>query len=69
MATVNVYKVHYHFQDGNGKKISPEYIDYLSAAANDYATLKGVLSSNGLLRGPGTLVINSAQNMDEPALS
>lgn len=58
---VNTYKVAYHFEQG-GKKSGPEYIDYVQASAGDYATLKGVLSSNSLLR-VGTLVIDSVQEV------
>lgn len=63
MAVVNVYKVHYHFDQGTpAKKSSPEYIDYIQAAASDYNTLKNVLSTNSKLRA-GTLVIDSVQEV------
>lgn len=58
MGTTNIYKVHYHFEQGN-KKSSPEYIDYVSAAANDYNSIKTVLSNNGRILGSGTLVIDA----------
>lgn len=60
MATVlNTYKVHYHFEQG-GKHSTQEYINYLQATANDFNSLRTVLSNNSLLR-PGTLVIDSVQ--------
>lgn len=62
MTTTNVYKIHYHFEAG-GKKISPDYVDYVSAAGNDYNSLKTVLSNNNRLLGPGTLVIDAVQNL------
>jgi len=57
-----VYKVHYHFEGSGGKKISPDYVDYVAAAANDYNSIKTVLSNNGKLLGGGTLVISAVQN-------
>lgn len=69
MSTTNVYKVHYHFQDGSGKKISPDYVDYVSAAGNDYNSLRSVLSSNSKLLGAGTLVVQSAINVGVTAFS
>lgn len=66
MSTTNIYKVHYHFEI-SGKKASPEYIDFISAAANDYNTLKNVLSSNNRLLGGGTLQITAVQNMPSGA--
>jgi hypothetical protein len=68
MAITCIFKVHYHFTSG-GKKVSPDYIDYVSAAAGDYATLKGVMSSNNLLRGGNTLEITSVQNIGVGAYS
>jgi hypothetical protein len=59
--TTNVYKVHYHFEN-NGKKSSPEYIDYVSASASDYNSLKTVLNNNGRILGGGTLVIDAVQS-------
>lgn len=56
--TTNIYKVHYHFEF-SGKKSSPEYIDWVSAAANDYNSIKTVLSNNGKLLGGGTLQITA----------
>lgn len=62
-SVVNTYKVHYHFEQA-GKKASPEYIDYVQASASDYATIKGVLSSNSRLRGNNTtLAIDSIQEV------
>lgn len=70
--TTNVYKIHYHFegqkggtaaQGGCSAKISPEYIDYVSAAAGDYASLKTVLNNNSRLLGQGTLVISAVHNV------
>jgi len=58
MTTTMVYKVHYHFESG-GKKISPDYIDYVSVAASDYNSIKTVLSNNARLLGAGTLVIDA----------
>lgn len=69
MSTTNVYKIHYHFEGGNGKKISPDYVDYVSAAANDYNSLKSVLSSNSKLLGSGTLIITSVINVGVTAFS
>lgn len=62
--TINVFKVHYHFESG-GRKTSPDYIDYVSAADGKYDTLKTVLSNNGLLRN-GTLQITSVSNVGGP---
>ena len=62
MATVlNTYKVHYHFEQG-GKQVGPSYIDHLQATAGDFNSLRTVLSNNSLLR-PGTLVIESVQEV------
>lgn len=60
--TTNIFKVHYHFENA-GKKSSPEYIDYVNSAGGDYNSLVGVLTSNGLLRGSGKLVIDAAQSV------
>jgi hypothetical protein len=60
--TTQTFKVHYHFENV-GKKSSPEYIDYLNAAAGDYNSLLAVLSGNGLMRGAGTLVIDACQSL------
>jgi hypothetical protein len=59
--TTNIYKVHYHFEAG-GKKTSPEYIDWVSASANDFNSLRTVLSNNSRLLGPGTLVIDACMS-------
>ena len=67
MATVNIFKVHYHFESG-GKKSSMEYIDYVSCSLGDYNSIKTVLSNNSLLRA-GTLVIDSVQNIGVGAYS
>lgn len=61
MATLNGYKVHFHFEVG-GKKSGPDYIQWVSAAANDYNTIKTALSNNSALVGSGTLVIDAVQN-------
>jgi len=58
--TTNIYKVHYHFEY-SGKKASPEYIDWVSASANDYNSIKTVLNNNSKLLGGGTLVIDAVQ--------
>ena len=58
--TTMVVKVHYHFEL-SGRKSSPEYIDYVSVASNDYNSIKTVLSNNNRLLGPGTLQISCAQ--------
>jgi hypothetical protein len=60
MGTTQVYKIHYHFEF-NGKKSSPEYIDYVSVASADYNSIKTVLSNNGKLLGSGTLQITAVQ--------
>jgi hypothetical protein len=62
MATTNCYKVHYHFEAG-GKKISPDYIDYVAAAAGDYDSLNTVLQADGKQRGPGILKISAVQSV------
>ena len=61
MASIQTYKVHYHGEIA-GRKQGPEFIKFVQAAANDYNTLKAVLSSNSVLP-VGTLVITSVQNM------
>ena len=58
MGTTNIYKVHYHFEF-SGKNASPAYTDYVSAAANDYESIKTVLANNSRLLGSGKLVIDS----------
>lgn len=58
MSTTNVYKVHYHFEF-SGKKASPDYIDYVSAAASDYNSIQTVLSNNNRILGSGKLVIDA----------
>lgn len=58
--TTSVLKIHYHFES-SGRKSSQDYIDYV-ASANDYTSIKTVLSNNSRLQG-GTLVIDAAQNM------
>lgn len=60
-SVVNTYKVHYHFEQG-GKKAGVDYMNYIQAAAMDYNTLQGVLSSNSKLR-PGTLVLDSVEEI------
>jgi hypothetical protein len=63
MSTTNCYKVHYHWEQ-NGKIVNQPQIAYVQAAANDYATLKGVLVTNQSLAHNGaTLVIDSALNV------
>ena len=63
MATpVNTYKVHFHLERA-GKKASPDYIEYVQAAAGDFNSLQTVLSSNGKIRGGNTLVIDSVQEV------
>lgn len=62
MAVVNTYKVHYHFET-SGKKSSVDYFDYVQAAAGDFSSVKTVLSNNARLRGGGTLVIDSVQEV------
>ena len=61
MASIQTYKVHYHGEIA-GRKQGPEFIKFVQASANDYNTLKAVLSSNSVLP-VGTLVITSVQNM------
>lgn len=64
--TTHIRKVHYHFEStkgGSGQtggKISPEYIDYVSVASDDYNSIKTVLSNNSKLLGGGTLVIDAS---------
>ncbi len=63
MATQNSYKVHYHWEN-NGKKVNNEQIAYVQAAANDYNTIKNVITSNqGILHGGSTFVIDSVLNV------
>lgn len=57
----NIYKVLYHFEQG-GKKTGLEYSDYVSAAANDYNSIKAVLNTNSRLLS-GAMVIDSIQNV------
>lgn len=63
--TTHIRKVHYHFEStkggssGTGGNISPEYTDYVSVAADDYNSIRTVLSNNGRLLGSGTLVIDN----------
>jgi hypothetical protein len=66
MGTTNVYKVHYHFEN-SGKKSSMDYSDYVSAASNDYESIKTVLSNNGRMIGGGKLVIDSISNASAPS--
>lgn len=62
MATVlNTYRVAYHFEQLS-KNAGPAYVSYLQATAGDYASLKTVMTNNGLIR-PGTLVIDLAQEV------
>jgi hypothetical protein len=61
MATTNIYKVNYHFEQGKNKS-SQDYSDYVSAAANDYNSIQSVLSSNSKLQA-GKLVIDAVQNV------
>lgn len=60
MGTTQIYQVDYHFEN-LGKIISPTYQAVVSAAANDYNSIRTVLSNNGLLLGSGTLVIDAVQ--------
>ena len=61
--TTNLYKVTYHFEI-SGKKSGPEYVAHVNAAANDFNSIKTVLSNNSLaVKGPGTLVIDDVVNM------
>ena len=62
MAVVNCYKVHYHFER-SGKKVSEDYTNYVQAADNSFSSISSVLSSNSLIRGGNTLVIDSVQNV------
>lgn len=59
--TTKIRKILYHFETG-GKKISPEYSDYVSVASDDYNSIKTVLSNNSRLLGAGTLVIDAVQS-------
>src|SRR5690348_8958435 len=60
MAVVNCYKVHYHFER-NGKKVSPDYVDYVQASGPDYVSLQTVLSNNNKILGGNTLQISAVQ--------
>jgi hypothetical protein len=76
MATENTYRVIYHWENA-GKIVNHTQIAYISAAANDYATLKAVLAAATPGTGPGnpvvshggsTLVIDNAVNMTPPGI-
>lgn len=56
MATTNVYRVIYHGEVA-GKIVGTTQQAVLGAAANDFNTIRAVLSSNSLLP-QGTLVID-----------
>jgi len=66
--STSIFRVLYHFENA-GKKASPDYIDYLSAADSSYNSLRTVLSNNSKLLGPGTLVIDSAHNIGTATLT
>jgi len=61
MASIQTYKVHYHGEIA-GRKQGPEFIKFVQASANDYDTIKAILSSNNVLPR-GTLIITSVQNI------
>lgn len=62
-AVVNTYKVTFHFEQGNPpRKSSSDETAYIQASAGDYTSLKTVLSNNSRIR-PGTLVIDSVQEV------
>ena len=56
--TTQIYQVDYHFEVGGKICGPPGYQAVVSAAANDYNSIRTVLSNNGLLLGSGTLVID-----------
>jgi len=59
MASNNVYRVTYHFEQG-GKKISEVFQDNVLAADQGYDTIKSVLNNNARTNNnKGTLVIVS----------
>jgi hypothetical protein len=58
VSTTNIYRVLYHFEWG-GKKASQDYQDYVSAAANDYESIKAVLANNSRVQGGSKLVIDA----------
>ena len=62
MSVVNNYRLSYHFEVG-GKKATEDLNAIVQAAANDYNSLKTVLSNNSLLRS-GTLVISCCTNLN-----
>jgi len=58
-ASLNVYRVTYHFEK-SGKKCSDVFQDNVAAASNDYTTIAAVLSGNSKNnQGQGTLFIES----------
>lgn len=69
MASINVYKVNYHFE-ASGKLVNHPQVRYVAAAANDYGTISSVIANgtagtggSGLgSHGGATLVIDSVVN-------
>jgi hypothetical protein len=62
-ATVNFYKVLFHFEQ-SGRKIGPDYSEYVQAAGNDYASLKAVIvTSNARTYGAATFVVDNVINI------
>jgi hypothetical protein len=55
--TTQVFNVNYHFEVG-GKIVGVIQQATVSAAAQDYNSIRTVLSNNSLLSSPGTLVID-----------
>jgi len=65
-AVVQTYKVHCH-RELNGRKASPDSIEYVQAAAGDFETLKAFLVANGKVPGQGSIQITSAQQVSQTA--
>jgi hypothetical protein len=47
MASINTYKVQYHWENPTGVKISPVEVAYCQAAGQDYASLKAAIVTAG----------------------
>ena len=65
-AVTNHYRVLAHKEVG-GKKVGVEVIAYVQASAGDYNSISAVLTSNGTLPGPGTIVLDHVQEVTNVA--
>ena len=57
-AVVFTFKIHAH-REVNGRKLGPDYIEYVEAAANDYNSIVAVLNSNNKIPGQGTIQLSA----------